>query len=128
MTAIYQVANEIEQEVRKKLDHSLSNKKAQLCNLKKPADCEHRVDGKLSHIILCGNNPLSYTYKDCPYKQEAEINIPSSPECSEYTAKMQQLIDEITMMFTKGQRCCDLGKDWYEIKEEDIEHLKHLIK
>ena len=48
-------------------------KKTQLCNLHPPANCEHRIDGKMSFTILCGNNSLSESYKKCPYKQEAEI-------------------------------------------------------
>lgn len=48
-------------------------KKTQLCNLHPPANCEHRIDGKMSFTILCGNYSLSESYKKCPYKQEAEI-------------------------------------------------------
>ena len=29
-----------------------------ICNLKEPADCQYRIDGKMSHIILCGGNQL----------------------------------------------------------------------
>lgn len=50
----------------------------QLCNLKPPADCEHRIDGKLSHTILCGNNPLNESFKKCPYKQLAKIVLESA--------------------------------------------------
>ena len=52
-------------------------KKTQLCNLHPPANCEHRIDGKMSFTILCGNYSLSESYKKCPYKQEAEIVLDS---------------------------------------------------
>jgi hypothetical protein len=58
--------------------------KTQLCTLKQPANCDHRIDGKLSDTILCGNNPISDSFKNCPYKKIAEIVFTS--ENSSYTA------------------------------------------
>ena len=49
----------------------------QLCTLHPPATCQHRIDGKLSHTILCGNNPVSDSFKKCPYKKIAEIVLQS---------------------------------------------------
>jgi hypothetical protein len=64
--------------------------KTQLCNLKSPAECTHRIDGKLSYTVLCGNDPLNESFKNCPYKQLAEIVFTSDnsdytkcPECGE---------------------------------------------
>lgn len=39
------------------------------CNLKAPATCENLVDGKLSHITLCGGNQLDEKVKGCPQRQ-----------------------------------------------------------
>jgi hypothetical protein len=40
--------------------------KIQLCTLKAPADCEYRIDGKISHVFLCGEKLY------CQYKQVIE--------------------------------------------------------
>ena len=45
----------------------------QICTLSYPAKCEHRIDGKFSHIILCGGNKLSGEVKECPYRKNMGI-------------------------------------------------------
>lgn len=40
-----------------------------LCELKGPADCFNRIDGKLSHLMLCGGNQLDELVKKCPYRK-----------------------------------------------------------
>lgn len=42
--------------------------KIPFCGLEGLADCEHRIDGKLSHCILCGGNDLCDDVKKCPYR------------------------------------------------------------
>ena len=47
--------------------------KIQLCTLKNTIGCEYRIEEKLSHIILCSNNPLNGSCKKCTHRKEAEI-------------------------------------------------------
>lgn len=44
-----------------------------ICKLSAPATCEYRVDGRLSHTILCGGNQLCDEVKKCPCRALAEI-------------------------------------------------------
>ena len=43
-------------------------KKIAQCELSNPATCNHRIDGDLSHIVLCGGNGLSEDIMKCPYR------------------------------------------------------------
>ena len=49
------------------------NNQTALCKLAKPATCEYRIDGRLSHTILCGGNGLCDDVKKCPCRALAEI-------------------------------------------------------
>jgi hypothetical protein len=44
-------------------------KEIPVCDLNQPANCDHRIDGKLSHVRLCGGNNLYGEVKDCPYRR-----------------------------------------------------------
>jgi hypothetical protein len=50
--------------------------KTYLCNLQSPANCEFRKFrlGEKFSPMLCGNNPLSDSFKQCPYKADAGMN------------------------------------------------------
>lgn len=48
-------------------------KQTAICKLSNPAECEFRIDGKLSHTILCGGNKLCEYVNKCPYRVIAEI-------------------------------------------------------
>jgi len=48
-------------------------KQTAICKLSPPATCEHRIDGRLSHTILCGGNGLCDDVKKCPCRALAEI-------------------------------------------------------
>ncbi len=49
------------------------NKDAHTCWLCGPANCQHRIDGKLSFVFLCGGNSLSDEVAGCPYRFRATI-------------------------------------------------------
>lgn len=96
--------------------------KTQLCTLKPPANCEHRIDGRLSHTILCGNNSLSDSFKNCPYKQIAEIVFTSgNNDCTataeEPSPKSPQEINfggwhlcrKCQKPVTNGKKCSNCG-------------------
>ena len=42
--------------------------KIPICELKTPAKCEHKIDGKSSNIILCGRNELESRINTCQYR------------------------------------------------------------
>ena len=42
--------------------------KIPFCSLEGLADCEHRIDGKMSFCMLCGGNSLNDDVKKCPYR------------------------------------------------------------
>ena len=44
-----------------------------ICELKKPANCEYRIDGGLSHIILCSGNKLCKDIGECPNRKVSQI-------------------------------------------------------
>ena len=112
-------------------------KKTQLCNLQSPANCEHRIDGKLSHTILCGNNPLSESYKKCPYKQEAQIvfdnvtqteSIPDTHK--EYTHYVKLLEDRNKKLTEVLVELIDSAEYWseYDVPIGIVDRMKNAIK
>lgn len=47
------------------------NKETAICDLKTPAQCSFKVDGKFAWVDLCGGNRLDDAIKDCPYRLKA---------------------------------------------------------
>lgn len=47
--------------------------RSHVCNLLPPADCSHKIDGKLAFVALCGGNSLYDEIKECPYRLSVEI-------------------------------------------------------
>jgi hypothetical protein len=41
------------------------HKESYICTLNEPAECKYRIDGKLSHVTLCGGNSLFDEIKRC---------------------------------------------------------------
>lgn len=40
-----------------------------VCKLVGPADCQYRVNGELSHIMLCGGNRFNEYVEKCLFRQ-----------------------------------------------------------
>ena len=66
---------ELRKDVLVQDDSGVDKMEARLCELRPPATCEFKVDGKMSHICLCGCHRLSEIFLKCPYKLFADIII-----------------------------------------------------
>ncbi len=46
-------------------------KNTNTCYLKEPAQCQFKVDGKFSFVMLCGGTSLTEEVSKCPYRYKA---------------------------------------------------------
>jgi hypothetical protein len=89
-------------------------KTIQICNLKEPADCKHRIDGRMSFIFVCGCNSLLDDFKNCPYKEVAQIVPLESKECC--TKPTDELFNQCNINYR--QVTAETGNDCqYPIEE-----------
>ena len=53
----------------------MKDKETALCDLKYPPTCQYKIDGQLSHTVLCGGNDLNSDVKKCPHRWKAKIIV-----------------------------------------------------